>query len=85
MRYVIDTKKETIEELQQKNAIELIDSYEPIERLTTRVEKMHQAFKEFKNNRGSWKILNYYLRGRGLSQNEIDSVTDGIEEFLKLV
>ncbi len=68
MRYIIETDtKELMEDfVKGRTDATLIDSYEPIERLTKRVEKLSSAFKEFKQNRGSFTILNYYLRGKGI-------------------
>lgn len=83
MRYIIETNKTEL--ISQFTEDELVDQYEPIEKLTARVEKIHQAFNDFKKTRGSWQIMNYYLRGRGISQAEIDKVLSGVEEFLKLI
>lgn len=86
MRYIIQTEnKELIQGLVDGEQVELIDGYEPLERLTGRMEKLRIALEEFKASRGSWKILNYYLRGRGIAQGEIDTVLAGVEEFMKNV
>ncbi len=87
MRYIIETENNDLikDFIEGRIDAEIIDQYDPIEKLTSRVEKMNQAFNDFKKNRGSWRIMNYYLRGRGISQTEIDNVTQGIEEFLALV
>jgi coenzyme F420-reducing hydrogenase beta subunit len=80
-----DEGRESFDALVEAGEVEVISEYEPVERLTARVEKMKQAFTEFQNNRGSMRILNYYLRGRGISQSEIDTVINGLEEFFKQV
>lgn len=87
MRYIIETNNhEAISQLVESNQdTELITQYEPVERLTARVEKMKQAFDEFRASRGNWRIMNYYLRGRGIAQNEIDTVLNGLEEFFQQI
>lgn len=86
MRYIIETENQNLikDFIEGRSDAQIIDQYDPIERLTGRIEKINQAFTEFKKNRGSWRILNYYLRGRGIAQNEIDNVLQGVEEFLSL-
>lgn len=87
MRYIIET--ETPDLVKQftegRTDVSLIDQYDPIEKLTGKVEKMRIAFEEFKKSPGSWRIMNYYLRGRGVSQSEIDNVLGSVEEFLKQI
>jgi len=90
MRFIIETntedaKKNLVEFVDNSEGIEPITGYDPIEKLTSQVEKMYQAFSEFKSHRGSWRILNYYLRGRDIAQNEIDRVLEGVEEFMSQV
>ena len=88
-RFVIESENEKAYEqfykLAESGELSIITEYDPIERLTARVEKMRLAFQDFKKNRGNWRILNYYLRGRGISQGEIDKVLAGVEEFMKQV
>lgn len=88
MRFIIEANNKDAEVkirefVDQQLDSGIIDEYEPIERLSARVEKMRLAFEEFKENKGNMRILNYYLRGRGINQSEIDTVISGIEEFLK--
>ena len=84
MRYVVETNaKDFIEGLADDGTLTIIEKYEPIERLTARMEKMRMVFLDFKKNRGSWKILNYYLRGKGIAQYEINNVLAGVEKFLE--
>ena len=87
MRYIIDTDTKSLIEdfIEGRTDVEIVDKYEPIEKLTARIEKMRLAFEEFKKNRGSFKVLNYYLRGRGLAQREIDNVFRKLEDFFDLV
>lgn len=83
MRYIIETDRPDL--ISQFKDDEVISEYDPVERLTKRVEKMKAAFDEFKAHRGSWRVMNYYLRGRGVAQSEIDTVLSGVEEFLEQV
>lgn len=87
MRYIIETETPSLIEdfVEGRTDVKIIDSYEPIERLTARVEKISRAFHDFKESRGSWEILVRYLRGRGIPWVEIDRVLKGVEAFLKEV
>lgn len=87
MRYILETNTpELIQDfVNGRSDVEIVESYEPVERLTARVEKIHQTFMEFKAQRGSWNILRTYLKGKNITNVEIDKVLSGVEDFLKEV
>lgn len=86
MRYTIEAKGKRqegiVEELLKKEkTLKMVDKYDPFEKLSGEVEKMGTALKKFKTGGIDWSVFNYYLRGKGLSQNTIDAVLDTTEEF----
>jgi hypothetical protein len=87
MRYIIDVKDKKTEKYLQDfildNNVEKVDVYEPIERLSVEVEKLGRALREAKAAPGSWEVLNYYLRGRGVSQSTIDATMGPLTDFFK--
>ena len=86
MRYILDTDNPRLmKKLLEKNegSIELVQKYEPIEVLTSRVEKLGRLLEEYKDSGANWEILNYYLRGKGISQIMINSVMKGIKSFFR--
>lgn len=89
MRYLIEvsnTKTEKyLNDFLHDNEIEVVDRYEPLERLSAEVGKLGNALREAKRSPGSWSVLNYYLRGRGVSQSTIDAVLAPVKDFFKNV
>lgn len=89
MRYLIEAKtdnaKEQLNRLvsAENTGMELISSYDPIENLSGKVEKLGVALKEFKASGINWNIFKFYLRGRGLSNQLIDNVMGKVEDFFK--
>jgi len=86
MRYLIEPKNRKAEEELVKNEhLKVITSYDPIQKLTADVEKIGVALREFKKTGVSWDIFNYYLRGRGIPQQTIDSVMGEVKEFFRKI
>lgn len=89
MRYILEVEDRKTEKYLQDfiadNKVEVVDKYAPLERLSAEVEKLGVALREAKKNPGSWEILNYYLRGRGVSQSAIDGVMGPVVDFFKNV
>ena len=87
MRYIIEVDNEKtdrhLRDFLADNKIEIVDKYEPIEQLSTEVEKLGRALKAAKANPGNWHMLNYYLRGRGISQSTVDGVMKPITDFFR--
>lgn len=86
MRYLIETKTKKgegmIEEfINKETTLKLVDKYDPFEKLGKDVEKMGEAMRKFQNSGISWSVFNYYLRGKGIPQNTIDSVMGETKEF----
>lgn len=85
MRYIVETTPDSDQILNnflsECDNLEIITKYEPLEKLSGTVEKIGRLLKEYKQSGMNWKVLNYYLRGRGISQREIDYVLAGVEEF----
>lgn len=87
MRYIIEIidrkAKEELNDflLNNKEGAKLIESYEPIEKLQGKVEVLGRLLNEYKQSGISWDVFNYYLRGKGINQKEIDSVMGGVELF----
>lgn len=52
-----------------------------LEEVTNKVRLMGEAIKEFKAKGINMNVLNYYLRGRGVAQRDIDNVQKGVEQF----
>lgn len=84
MRYIIEPKnKKAEEELLANDKLKVVTKYDPVEKLGAEVEKIGAALKEFKEGGVSWRVFNYYLRGRGLSQTMIDLVMGEVQDFFR--
>lgn len=90
MRYIIEVKNKTAvqslgEFLQKQGAknVDIITSYEPVERLTKEVEQVGAALREYKQSGVSWSVMEKYLRGNGHSQKVIDSLLKDIKTFYR--
>lgn len=84
MRYIIEPKtKKAEQELLENERLKIITRYDPVEKLSVDVEKLGAALKEFKASGVNWRVFNYYLRGRGLSQSMIDAVMGEVKDFFK--
>ncbi len=61
-----------------------IGSYkDELDKISARVEKLGEALNAFKESGINWRVFNTYLRGKGISQKEINTVMDGVESFFK--
>lgn len=85
-RYTIEakTKKQegTIEDfLKKEKSLKVIEKYDPFEKLGGEVVAMGNALRKFKQSGIDWSVFNFYLRGRGLSQQTIDAVMGDVESF----
>lgn len=88
MRYLVSVTKKQEEKFKQllhDQDIRIVDKYEPVVALTEKVEKMGAALKEFKATGATWDIFNYYMRGKGIAQADIDGVMGVAIEFFKKV
>ena len=89
MRYILEVEDKKTEkyllDFIADNKVEVVDKFAPLERLSAEVEKLGHAMREAKRSPGSWEILNYYLRGRGVSQSSIDGVLGPVTDFFKNV
>ena len=88
MRFIVEPKNTKAEvELQEllakTNDFELISSYDPIESLSGKVEKLGVALRDFKKSGINWQVFTYYLRGRGLSNTIINNVMGKIDDFFE--
>ena len=90
MRYIIEVKNKKADEalatfLQEQGAknVDIITSYEPVERLTKEVEKVGAALREYKASGVSWTILEKYLRGNGHSQKTIEALLGDVKRFYR--
>ena len=90
MRYIIEVKNKKADEAlsvflqeQKQDNIDIITSYEPVERLTKEVEKVGAALKEYKTSGVSWTVLEKYLRGNGHSQKLINSMLKDVKTFYR--
>lgn len=90
MRYIIEIKNKKADEalavfLQEQGAknVDIITSYEPVERLTKEVEKVGAALREYKHSGVSWSVLEKYLRGNGHSQKTIDGLLKDVKTFYR--
>lgn len=63
------------------NKIEVVDEYEPIAKLQKEVELVGRALREAKKEPGTWEVMNYYLRGRGVSQGTINELMGPLGDF----
>ena len=80
MRYIIETNEP---DLIEHADIKIIEKYEPIEKLTAKMEIMKAVFEDFKKNQGNWNIMVGYLRSKGIAKYDIDRVFAGVEDFLE--
>lgn len=84
-RIVIEAKtqkaEKAIEKLATESVIEIVDRFNPITRLSAEVEKLGRALRDYKKSEGSYEVMMYYLRGRGVSQGSIDEVMKGVKQF----
>jgi len=90
MRYIIEptdakSQERLLKFIQEDKAFNLVSSYDPIENLSTRVEKLGIALREFKASGVNWTVFKFYLRGRGLSNQIVDNVMGKVEDFFKEV
>lgn len=88
MRYIIELKGMSDEDLKKlvvEKKVQIITSYDPIENLSAKVERLGVALKEFKQSGINWTIFRYYLRGRGLSDTIVNNVMGKVEDFFKEV
>lgn len=89
MRYIVEAKSTGEDVLKDfvagRSDLEIVNSYDPIENLTEKVEKLGLGLREFKQSGVNWRVFNYYLRGRGISQSMIDTVMRGVDDFFKEV
>ena len=89
MRYIIEAKTKKneglIEEFIDKNekGIKLVDRYDPFERVSSDVAKIGEAMRRFKESGIDSDVFNYYLRGKGISQQTIDAVMGETKRFFK--
>lgn len=85
MRYILEVntkkKEKFLADFVADNDIEVITQYEPLEKISKEVEKLGVALREANKNAGSKEVLNYYLRGRGISQGVINAVMGPLKDF----
>ena len=85
MRYTIyaKTKKSEgiVEEFIKKEKIELVEKYDPFEKISKDVEKMGLALRKFHKSGIDWDVFETYLRGKGISQRVIDAVLGDVKQF----
>lgn len=90
MRYTIEAKSKKLEGIvedlmRKESALKLVDKYDPFEKLGGNVQAMGDAMRKFKSSGISWDVLNYYLRGKGISQKVIEAVLGDVQSFFKKV
>ena len=85
MRYTIDAKSKKlegiVEEFIKKEKIELVEKYDPFEKISKDVEKMGLALRKFQKSGIDWDVFNTYLRGKGTPQSRIDAVMGDVKQF----
>ena len=90
MRYILEAKTKkgegTVEEFYLKNkSIKLVDSYDPYEKVSKKVEKVGLALKAFQKSGIDWDVFATYLKGKGHSRNLVDGFMGDVNDFLKKI
>ena len=83
MRHIVKTESDEdlgdlIHSVKDRDGVEVEGS---VGDLGKKVQMLATALKEFKDSGGNMEVLNYYMRGKGIAQRDIDNVMDGIESF----
>lgn len=82
-RYIIESSYPELRDvIAGLDDTEIVDEYDPMERLNAKVEKIGAALREFKEG-NTWRLFLTYMRGKGISNQDVEKVVDGIDSFLK--
>jgi len=87
MRYILEAKnkkdEEIVEEFYAKNkSVQLVDSYDPYEKVSKEVEKVGLALRAFQKSGIDWEVFETYLKGCGHSRTEISGFMEDVKSFM---
>lgn len=79
---VIDGGEEVLRDFVAGRSDMTVGSYkDELDKISARVANLGEALNAFKESGINWNVFNTYLRGKGISQKEINTVMNGVESF----